>query len=215
MREAVNPLEGIRRPQISKEDKKARKDRKNFFEEDEATEVIETLVKSDTHWRLYFLGAIIGGFRRGELIALDEDDCDFVNNRLRIDESISHTDKGRADITDTKNEASDNYVDMPQWYMEHLVAHVKVMRKLCFEAKAAGTWKGGDRNFVFHAGTGKPYYHTIWCERNGFRNVSLQGLRHTNATYLLGQGASSTSVETLDISGNHRHVCSLHQEIES
>ncbi|WJH28417.1 site-specific integrase [Paenibacillus sp. CC-CFT742] len=197
-----NPLDGIQRPQISKEDKKARKDRKNFFEEEEATEVIDTLIKSDTHWKLYFLGAIIGGFRRGELIALDEDDCDFVNNRLRIDESISHTQNGQADITDTKNEASDDYVDMPQWYMEQLAAHVKAMRKIRFEAKAQGKWKGGDRNFVFHSGSGKPYYHTspsqqwkIWCERNGFRNVSLHGLRHTNATYLLGQGASIKEIQ--------------------
>lgn len=197
-----NPLLGIQRPQISKEDKKARKDRKNFFEEDEATEVIEVLLESDTHWKLFFLGAIIGGFRRGELIALDEDDCDFVNNRLRIDENISHTENGEAVITDTKNEASDDFVDMPQWYMDQLAAHIKAGRKTRFERKAAGTWEGGDRNFVFHSGTGKPYYHTlpsqqwkVWCKRNEFRDVSLHGLRHTNATYLLGQGASIKEIQ--------------------
>ncbi|KGP81839.1 MULTISPECIES: hypothetical protein [unclassified Paenibacillus] len=79
---------------------------------------------------------------------------------MRIDESISNTENGQADITDTKNEASEDYVDMPQWYMEQLAAHVKAIRKLRFEAKTVGTWKGGDRNFVFHAGTGKPHYHT-------------------------------------------------------
>lgn len=74
--------------------------------------------------------------------------------------------------------------------MEELAVHVKSMRKLRFETKANGTWKGGDRNFVFHSGTGKPYYHTTapqqwknWCERHSFRNVSLHDLRHTNATY--------------------------------
>lgn len=197
-----NPLVGIQRPQISKEDKKARKDRMNFFEETEAVEVIDTLIESDTHWRLYFLGAIIGGFRRGELVALDEDDCDFVNNRLRIDENISHTENGEAEITDTKNDASDDYVDMPQWYMDELAAHVKSTRKLRFDAKAHGKWKGGDQNFVFHSGMGKPFYHsspsqqwTRWCKRNGFRNVSLHGLRHTNATYLLGQGASIKEIQ--------------------
>ncbi|MDY8093060.1 tyrosine-type recombinase/integrase [Paenibacillus polymyxa] len=89
---------------------------------------------------------------------------------------------------------------MPQWYMEELVAHAKGMSKLRFEAKANGTWKGGD--FVFHSGTGKPYYHTTpsqqwknWCERYGFRNVSLHDLRHTNATYLLGQGASIKEIQ--------------------
>lgn len=197
-----NPMEGIKRPQLSKEDKKARKDRKNFFEEDEATEVINALINSDSNWRLYFLGAIIGGFRRGELIALKEDDCDFVNNQLRIDENISHTENGQAVITDTKNEASDDYVDMPEWYMKELSKHVKAMRKLRLKAKSLGTWKGGNQSFVFHAGTGKPYYHTsptqswnTWCKNNGFRNVSLHGLRHTNATYLLGKGASIKEIQ--------------------
>ncbi len=121
---------------------------------------------------------------------------------MRIDENISHTENGQADITGTKNEASDDYVDMPKWYMDELAAHVKAMRKLRLEAKAMGAWQGGDRNFVFHSGTGKPYYHTTlsqrwkdWCERNGFRNVSLHGLRHTNATYLLGQGASIKEIQ--------------------
>jgi integrase len=197
-----NPLEGVKRPQISPEDKKAWRDRKNYFEEDEAARVIQALIVSDTPWRLYFLGAIVGGFRRGELIALGEDDCDFVNNRLRIDESISHTEEGKALITDTKNDASDGYVAMPEWYMRELEQHVRRNRRLRLELMTAGMWQGGDRNFVFHSGFGKPYYHTTpsqrwreWCQKNGFRNVSLHGLRHTSATYLLVQGASIKEIQ--------------------
>lgn len=48
---------------ISKEDKKARKEPKDYFEEDEAIEVIDKLLYSDSRWRLFFLGAIMGGFR--------------------------------------------------------------------------------------------------------------------------------------------------------
>lgn len=195
-----NPLDGVKRPQVSKEDKKARKDRKNYFEEDEATDVIDALIETNSVWRMYFLGAIIGGFRRGELIALKMDDCDFIHNRLRIDESISSTENGIADITDTKNEASDDYVDMPQWYMNELASHIKELRKL--KLKLLDKWQGGNNNFVFHSGLGKPYYHTTptqrwadWCKRSGFRNVSLHGLRHTNATYLLGQGASIKEIQ--------------------
>ncbi|MDF2683976.1 MAG: hypothetical protein K0R47_5166 [Brevibacillus sp.] len=197
-----NPLDGVKRPQISKEDKKARKDRKNYFDEDEAAQVIEALLKTTSKWRLYFLGAIIGGFRRGELIALDEDDCDFENYRLRIDESISGTENGKADISDTKNEASNDYVDMPKWYMDELHIHIKNQRKQNLKIKAEGVWKGGDRNFVFHSGYGKPYYHTSptqmwkeWCEKNEFRYVTLHGLRHTNATFLLGQGVSIKEIQ--------------------
>lgn len=79
---------------------------------------------------------------------MDENDCDFVNTRLRIDESISHTQMGQANITDTKNETSNDYVDMPQCYMELLVVHVKAMRKLRFEAKAQGKWNGGSELLV-------------------------------------------------------------------
>jgi Site-specific recombinase XerD len=197
-----NPLEGLKRPQISKEDKKARKDRMNYYEEDEATEIINALLVTESVWRMYFLGAIIGAFRRGELLALDEDDCDFANNRLRVDEGISDTEDGVATIADTKNEASDAYVDMSEWYMNELSAHIKANRKLKLHLKAEGKWEGGDRNFVFHSGTGKPYYHTTptqrwkdWCEKNGFRYVTLHGLRHTNATYLLGQGASIKDIQ--------------------
>ncbi len=198
----INPLEGVKRPQISKEDKKARKDRKNYFEEEEATAVIDKLLETESVWRMYFLGAIVGGFRRGELIALKEEDCDFVNYQLRIDESISNTEQGQADITDTKNEASDDYVDMPQWYMDELAAHIKANRKLRLKLKAMGKWEGGDQNFVFHSGFGKPYYHTTptqrwqdWCVKNGFRYVTLHGLRHTNATYLLEQGATIKEIQ--------------------
>ncbi|AUJ88372.1 hypothetical protein PPYC1_24630 [Paenibacillus polymyxa] len=159
----TNPLDGVKRPQISKENKKVRKDRKNYYEEDEATAVIDALLETKSVWRMYFLAAIIGGFRRGELIALEIDDCDFVNCRLRIDESISNTEDGQADITDTKNEASNDYVDMPLWYMEELAAHVKACRKL--KMKLMDKWQGGDRNFVFHSGYGKPYYHTTPTQR--------------------------------------------------
>ncbi|AZH30247.1 MULTISPECIES: hypothetical protein [Paenibacillus] len=79
----------------------------------DAVEVIDKLLYTDSKWKLFFLRAIMGGFRRGELIALDEDDCDFENSRLRIDESISSTKNGQADITDTKNKAPNDYVDMP------------------------------------------------------------------------------------------------------
>ncbi|WP_091067293.1 tyrosine-type recombinase/integrase [Paenibacillus sp. NFR01] len=107
---------------------------------------------------------------------------------------------GEAVITGTKNDASDDYVDMPAWYMDELAAHVRELKKL--KMKIRDKWQGGERNFVFHSGFGKPYYHTTptqrwkdWCERNGFRNVSLHGLRHTNATYLLGSGASIKEIQ--------------------
>jgi integrase len=72
---------------------------------------------------------MLRGFRRGEFTALEIPDCDFENIRLRVDESISLTKKGKAIIDDPKNEASADYVDMPIWYLEELYEYLKVWKK--------------------------------------------------------------------------------------
>jgi hypothetical protein len=57
--------------------------------------------------------------------------------------------------------------------MDELAVHVKAMHKLRLEAKEIGVWQGGDRNFVFHSGTGKSYYHIRlhWC--GGVHEVNI------------------------------------------
>jgi integrase len=214
----ANPLSGVKRPTISKEDKKAKKAKKNYYEEDETRQIIAALYTEPTKWRLYFLGAMLGGFRRGELTAMEITDCDFENNRLRIDESISLTEKGQAVIDDPKNEASEDYVDMPQWYMDEMWDYLKEWRKN--KMALLNLWKGGDRQFVFHRGYGKPYYHTTptarwkeFCEKHGFRYVTLHGLRHTNATLLLEDGASMKAIQKRLRHSTHQTTSDLYAHV--
>ncbi|TFE30803.1 tyrosine-type recombinase/integrase [Cohnella luojiensis] len=196
----VNPLDGVKRPKLDKVEKRAKEARKNYYEEDETISIIRALYTEATKWRLYFLGAMLGGFRRGELTALEIPDCDFENNRLRVDESISLTKQGIAIIDDPKNEASADFVDMPVWYMDELKEYLKEWK--INKMKLMNKWLGGERQFVFHRGFGKPYYHTtptdMWkqfCKKHGFRYVTLHGLRHTNATLLLEDGASMKAIQ--------------------
>jgi integrase len=195
-----NPLDGVKRPSPDKRERDEKKKKKNYYEADETIAIITALYNEPIKWRLYFLGAMMGGFRRGELTALEWFDCDFDENRLRIDESISLTENGSAIIDDPKNEASADYVDMPAWYMEELRLYQREWK--IDKMKLRDKWQGGDREFVFHRGYGKPFYHTtptqMWkafCERLGFRYVTLHGLRHTNATLLLEDGASMKAIQ--------------------
>lgn len=79
-----------------------------YYDEEEAKAVISALYKEPHVWRLYFLGAMLGGFQRGELLALEWPDVDFEENTITINKSISLT--GQPVVTKPKTEASEGIV---------------------------------------------------------------------------------------------------------
>ncbi|MDT2288978.1 hypothetical protein P7H17_26980 [Paenibacillus larvae] len=75
---------------------------------------------------------------------------------LSINKSISLTVDGRAVEKDPKSKSSKRVVDMPEWYMQELKVHEREWKK---EKLFMGDkWLGGDRQYVFHAGYGKPFF---------------------------------------------------------
>ncbi|WP_025847665.1 tyrosine-type recombinase/integrase [Paenibacillus ehimensis] len=189
---AENPMDGIRwpkKPRVSIE----------VYTESEIEEILGALYREPVLWRLLILGAFLGAFRRGELVALELNDLDFVANTIRIDENIPMKIGGKHLIKLPKNESSMRTIVMPGWYMKELEVYCKEWKRRRWEA---GTkWKGGNRQFVFHTGYGVPYHPnrpTNWwrefLKKHGFRHVKLHGLRHTSATFLLEQGMPSRAV---------------------
>lgn len=179
-----NPMNGVPKPSDKTQAER-------YYDESEAQAVINAIYEHlPLKWRLYFVGAIVGGFRRGELTALKWSDVLFDQNAIRIDESISLTRKGRAYVRKPKTEGSKAIVDMPEWYMNELRAYRTIWEK---EREDAGDkWLGGDEEYVFHGGFGKPLYYTHpskkwreFTEKHGLKYVPLHGLRHTTATILL------------------------------
>ncbi|MDG0791357.1 site-specific integrase [Cohnella ginsengisoli] len=162
-----------------------------YFSSEEAEAAIAALYKEPIMWKLFMLGAMIGGFRRGELVALTWDDVDFETGTLRIDESISLIQDGEAVVEDPKTESSAATVDMPKWYMEELKTYEREWKKNFFHVQ--DKWQCTDgRRYVFHAGFGKPIYFTYptqwwdrFLKRHGLKDIRLHDLRHTTATLLL------------------------------
>lgn len=79
-----NPMAGVKKPT-------ARHKEFNFYDEDEAKQVIAALNTELRKWRLFILGSMLGGFRRSELIALEWSDIDFEDMTIHIRKSISLT----------------------------------------------------------------------------------------------------------------------------
>lgn len=187
-----NPLQGIKKPRSEK--KKAR-----FYDADEAQTVINALYQETIMWRLLTLGAILGGFRRGELIALEWADILFDQDAIHIRKSISLEVKGEVFEKDPKN-GEERIVEMPQWYMDELRKYHLLWREE--KMRVWDKWQGGEREYIFHAGTGKPLYYTYpsewwskFTKRHGLRYIRFHDLRHSSATLLIEQGASLKAIQ--------------------
>jgi integrase len=187
-----NPMDGVKKP-------KKEKRKMNPYSADEAREVIKRLSDEPQMWRIFILGSMLGGFRRGELLALEWPDVDFREKCIHIRKSISLVQKGKAFEKGTKND-EDRIVDMPDWYMIELEQYYKAWKRQRWENN--DIWQGGDREYLFHNGTGKPLYHTTptgwwndFVKRHGIRKIRLHDLRHSSATLLIEAGAHLKAIQ--------------------
>jgi integrase len=154
-----HPMDGIKKPKVTQMEMQ-------YYDETEALLAIEALYKEPTMWRLFCTGAILGGFRRGELIGLEWVDVDYDKNTISVNKSISLTVGGQAIVKAPKSKSSKRTVTMPEWFMQELreYHHMWKVERL----KVGELWEGGDHLYVFHIGFGKPLYHsspTHWWKK--------------------------------------------------
>lgn len=76
------------------------------------------------------------GLRRGELLALQRQDVDFITGNININKSLSFS--GGSNIKEPKSKAGRRAVPMPDWLAEELKAYIKTI----------------DSMYLFHSQTG-------------------------------------------------------------
>ncbi|WP_110930639.1 tyrosine-type recombinase/integrase [Paenibacillus bouchesdurhonensis] len=180
----VNPMDGVDRP---KGDTRS----KQYYDSEQAAEVLEALQKEPNNWRLFFTACMIGGFRRGEMLALEWSDINFTSQTFHINKTLA---AGQV-IKKPKSENSERVVKMPKWFMDDLSAFRKEWE--IDKEEQGSLWQGEDHEYVFHNGVGKPYYRVVpshrWKEfttKHELPHIRLHDLRHTAATLLLEEGVS-------------------------
>lgn len=144
--------------------------------------------------RIFFFLAIIGGFRRSELLALTWDDIDFDSNEIHISKAMVKTKQGQL-VKSPKTKSSIRTVTIPPVIMDMLKQY-KITRT-------------ADTENLFIQSDGKPMaidtpnrtlkkVIRIYNENHEDKlpNVSIHGLRHTSATILINNGINIKAVSS-------------------
>lgn len=124
-----NPIDGVDRPSMNKKEKKRIKDVKQNYTKTEVAELLLTMYKLPTRWRLYFTGVMLGGFRRGEYLAVELPCLNYEESMIYIENQITIDEEGQKVESEVKTVESEGWVPMPQWYMEELRAYERQWRK--------------------------------------------------------------------------------------
>lgn len=181
-------------------------------------------------FQVYFNLSIIGGFRRGELLALQWKDIDFINDTISVSKAVSDTKTSGMIIKTPKTKSGIRCLKMPPQSMDML----KAWRFQQYEMSLSDSWEGEtgenfSQNYVFIQKNGKimdtktpsqkfkklikRYNESCINEADKLPLIRLHDLRHTSATLLISEGCDISTVShrlghsktsmTLDVYTHH------------
>ena len=170
---------------------------------EEAQRFLDSLESAPIMYRAFFVLAIYGGFRRGELLGLEWKDVAFDDCTITIRRTSQYM-SGRGTFTDgTKTEGSKRTLKLPAGVFTVLrqLRADQAQRRLSM----GNLWEDHDR--LFTGETGKPLhpntpYHWLltFCKRTNQRFLGIHTFRHLNASLLINSGAD---VKTVSASLGH------------
>lgn len=204
-----HPMAGLKKPKVTQAELE-------YYDEDEAQIVINALYKEPVLWRMFCLAAILGGFRRGELLGLEWTHVNFTRNTVSVNKSISLTIEGKAVVKGPKSKASRRSVPMPEWFMQELKDYHDQWE---INRENAGELWSGD-SYLFHTGFGKPLYHTTpskwwkrFCKRHKLKYIRFHDLRHSTATILLQNDVSMKAIQERLGHSKHQVTADLYSHV--
>lgn len=187
-----NPATRIKSPKVEKKEAL-------HYDEDMAEYMLSLLDSEPLKYKVMVYIAVYSGNRLGEVSGLEWSDVDFENNLLRVCRASQYL-PGEGTFTKSpKNESSQRLIAMPE-----LLTDLLKQYKVCQNEerlKCGDLWE--DHGRLFTQWNGKPIFPTTpstWFK--GFRrkhnlpDVKFHGLRHTNASLLIGQGVDVQTVAT-------------------
>jgi integrase len=203
-----NPASRVKSPKVER--KEAR-----HFDIEQVEYIFKLIDNEPIKYKTMIYLCIFGGMRAGELNGLEWSNIDWDNNILRIRQASQYLPGKGTFIKNTKNESSERVISLPDTVMA-VLRQYKLWQN--GERKILGNlWVNSNR--IFTKSNGEPIFpHTLgkWFskfikrhnegimnddtipkeekEKYLLDNVNFHGLRHTNASLLIGQGVDIATV---------------------
>ena len=100
-------MDGVDKPSAAKKEKREMRQRKKSYTAIEVESVISSLYELPDRWRLYYIGVLLGGFRRGEMLAVEWDNVEFKAGGIFIEKQITFDEQGDKNEDEVKTESSE------------------------------------------------------------------------------------------------------------
>ena len=185
-----NPCDRVKPPKIGNPDPK-------YLDEEQAKQMIELLQNEDTQFRVMIELLMFTGLRRGELLGLEWSDIDFDNKIIQVCRSSLYLPEKGIFEDETKTtgsrrafKVSDAVIDLLKEQRAYQVAQ---------RLKMGDKWQNSNRLFTSWNGAPlNPTYLTskfrLFKAKHNIEDISVHGLRHTNATLQIAAGTPLTTV---------------------
>ncbi|WP_407308763.1 tyrosine recombinase XerC [Desulfosporosinus sp. SB140] len=185
-----NPAERVKPPKVDKKEAA-------HLEEDMTEFMLSLLDDEPLKYKTMVYLAVYSGSRLGEVSGLEWSDIDFDKNLLQVCRASQYI-PGKGIFTKgPKNESSKRVIAMPPLVMD-LLKEYRVWQNQ-ERLKCGDIWEDHDR--LFTKWNGKPIFPTTpstWYRefrrKHNLPDVKFHGLRHTNASLLIGQGVDVQTV---------------------
>ena len=186
-----NPCTKVTKPKI-------KRSKMNFYDEETSKRLINKLLENaPVKYKCFVLLAILGGFRRGEIVGLHWDDIDFENKKVTINRSVCYLGHEGVNEKDTKTDSSHRTIVVPdicfnvlkQWRAEQGKIRLSIGDK----------WQGVENIFttddgkIMNPATG-PKWFSKFLEKNNFPYIRFHDLRHTFASLLISYNVDVKTV---------------------
>lgn len=167
------------------------------YDEDTTELMLQLLENEPLKYKTMIYVTLYSGCRLGELAGLDWSDIDFENYLIRIGKASQYLPGIGTFDKATKNESSERVISMPKLVMDILSSYKAWWNAEKLEC--GDQWykddEGKESERLFIQWNGKPINPntiTKWfCsfrKRNNLPILTFHGLRHTNASLLIGNG---------------------------
>lgn len=188
-----NPAERVQPP-------KTQKPKRPCYDEEQTRILVENLEKltgNDMKYRVAILLDIFTGARLGELAGLEWTDIDLKNGIITINKSSQYLSSKGVFTKAPKTESSVRDVAVPDFIVSLLEEY-----KLWYEEQKAFCGEfWNDSNRLFVQDNGKPIHPSTiskwfvnFVQSIGLPVINFHGLRHTNASLLIGQQVDVATV---------------------